>query len=165
MTTPVNTTATFSVEAEGEGLTYQWEYCPNTTTWKNNTMSGATTNTLTFTAKAYHDGYKYRCLITDANGNSVRTDEVTLTIGVPAEFTVDDVTYRIIADTTVEVLKYLGTAASVTIPTTVNGYTVTAIGESAFEGNTTLTSIDLPDTIEVIGKRAFANCTNLSDVH
>lgn len=82
VTVAVNSTVTFSVFAIGYGLTYQWEYMPTTSmTWRNNTLPGNDTDTLTFSAKAYHDGYKYRCLITDASGNTVRTDEVTLTIG------------------------------------------------------------------------------------
>ena len=82
VTAAVDSAATFRVFAIGRGLTYQWEYMPTTsTTWRNNTFPGNDTDTLTFSAKAYHDGYKYRCLITDASGNTVRTDEVTLTIG------------------------------------------------------------------------------------
>jgi hypothetical protein len=71
----------------------------------------------------------------------------------------------VIGDGTVEVKSYDGSAASVTIPQTVEGYTVTAIGEGAFEGNTALVSIDLPDTIEVIGARAFKNCTSLTTMN
>ena len=57
---------------------------------------------------------------------------------------------------------YAGTDSELVIPETVEGYTVTAIGESAFDGNQYLVSIDLPDTITIIGKRAFAGCTKLS---
>lgn len=82
MTAAVDSAATFRVFAIGRGLTYQWEYMiSGSTIWKNNSMPGNNTDTLTFSAKAYHDGYKYRCLIMDASGNAVRTDEVTLTIG------------------------------------------------------------------------------------
>lgn len=86
--TSSGTTATFTVVAEGDGLTYQWEYLVlGSSGWKNNTMSGNTTDTLTFKAQNYQNGYMYRCLITDAAGNTVRTDEVTLTIGVPIVIT------------------------------------------------------------------------------
>ena len=60
------------------------------------------------------------------------------------------------------VVGYEGTNSSFVVKAEVNGVAVTKIGESAFEGNTNLVSIDLPDTITVIGKRAFANCSNLS---
>ncbi len=75
----------------------------------------------------------------------------------------DGVTYTIV-EGGVEVTAYTGTAAEVIIPETVDGYTVIAVGESAFEGNTALTSIDLPDTVKVIRRRAFANCSNLANM-
>lgn len=73
-------TVCFKVEAEGEGLTYQWEYNTTDGNWKNNSNESAVTSELTFIARPYHDTYEYRCLITDANGNQVRTNEVTLYI-------------------------------------------------------------------------------------
>ncbi|MFA6867295.1 MAG: leucine-rich repeat domain-containing protein [Clostridia bacterium] len=52
---------------------------------------------------------------------------------------------------------------SITIPTTINNTTITAIGDSAFEGPSTITSIDFASgsQIATIGDSAFANCTNL----
>ena len=61
--------------------------------------------------------------------------------------------------------SYDGTLSSVVIPETVQGFTVVQVGPGAFEGNTVLTSIDLPDTITVIAQRAFAGCSSLSDMH
>ena len=86
------------------------------------------------------------------------------TINVIDAFDQEEVTYKFV-EGGVEVRKYNGSASSVVIPEQVMGLTVVRIGDSAFEGNTTLTSIDLPDTIQVIGQRAFAGCTNLSDMH
>ena len=63
------------------------------------------------------------------------------------------------------VKSYLQDAATVTVPDTYADIPVTKIGDSAFEGKTGLTTITLPDTIEIIGKRAFANCTNLSSMN
>ena len=40
----------------------------------------------------------------------------------------------------------------------------TRIETDAFQGNTTLTSVTLPDTLEKIGNRAFEGCTNLQHV-
>ena len=77
---------------------------------------------------------------------------------------IDDVVYAEI-NGGMEVVKYNGSSATLTIPESVNGKTVIRIGASALEGNTTLTSINLPDTIQVIGERAFANCTNLAEMN
>lgn len=41
---------------------------------------------------------------------------------------------------------------------------ITTIGKSAFEGQTTLASIKLPETVTSIGKMAFYNCTSLSEI-
>jgi len=80
---------------------------------------------------------------------------------------IDGVSYRIINETmTLKVVSYEGSSASLVIPQSpVSGYTVTEIGEGAFENNTTLVSIDLPDTITIIGKCAFKNCTNLREMN
>ena len=77
------------------------------------------------------------------------------------EFVVDGITYEVIDSSAVRVRSYDGAAASVTIPQTVEGYTVVEIGTSAFEGNQALQSIDLPDSILLIGRRAFKDCINL----
>ena len=72
-------TATFTVAASGEGLTYQWQYSNNGgATWKNKT--GATTASYTVTTKASYDGMRYRCKVTDSTGNTVTSDEAKLTI-------------------------------------------------------------------------------------
>jgi hypothetical protein len=85
---------------------------------------------------------------------------------VSAELVIGDFTYAYNSGKTgVIVKKYSGTAASVVVPAVVEGLPVVEIGASAFEGNTELVAIDLPDTIEVIGARAFANCTNLSSMN
>lgn len=84
----VGATVLFSVEATGEGLTYQWEYLVyGASNWSNSASTGNTTANLTFAARSYQNGYKYRCLITDASGNTLRTDEVTLTIVEPTVIT------------------------------------------------------------------------------
>lgn len=65
-------TAVFTVEAQGTGLTYQWQYCNvNSTTWRNSTMDGNQTTRITVPVAAYRDGQKYRCIVTDASGNFV----------------------------------------------------------------------------------------------
>ena len=43
-------------------------------------MEGYATDTLTVTATVARNGYKYRCIVTDANGNETVTDYATLTV-------------------------------------------------------------------------------------
>ena len=66
--------------------------------------------------------------------------------------------------TGIVVVKYNGMASTLTVPNTVAGLPVVEIGAQAFEGNTKLKSVTLPATIEIIGRRAFAECKNLLEV-
>ena len=45
----------------------------------------------------------------------------------------------------------------VTIPSSVKGYTVTSIGEWAFYGSKTLTSVSIPESVSYIGEYAFGS--------
>ena len=151
-----------SVEAEGEGLTYQWETKLNETAdWGKTGLNGNKTNTLSFNVPSAYNGRQYRCVITDANGVTVTSAAMTLTVNI--EYTVNDIVYRLI-DGKMSVVGYVGDSTSYVVEEVVKEYTVTVIAEGAFENNANLESIDLPDTIEVIGKRAFANCTNLKSM-
>ena len=65
----------------------------------------------------------------------------------------------------------LGCAASLTkldMPGTINAnntdYTVVAVAEQAFYGNSKLTSASLPKTLKVLGKDAFRNVRNLNEL-
>jgi len=56
-------------------------------------------------------------------------------------------------------------SGSVTIPSTLGGKPVTAIGDGAFSGNTDITALRInPNTVKTIGASAFANCSNLASV-
>lgn len=59
---------------------------------------------------------------------------------------------------------YTGSPMSLTVPDTIDGKKVVAIGENAFLGQTKLRKIVLPDTVTEIGATAFADCANLSKV-
>ena len=154
----------FTVEATGSGeLAYQWEVSSdNGATWTPAPFTSSTTDTLAFIASAEDFGKLYRCVVTDDNGSA--TSEAAM-LELIVRFELNDVTYYILNDDDVMIESYDGTQSSVIIPETVQGFTVVQVGPGAFEGNTVLTSIDLPDTITVIAQRAFAGCSSLSDMH
>lgn len=52
----------------------------------------------------------------------------------------------------------------VTIPSTINGYPVTAIGTNAFYLHVSVTDVTIPDTVTNIGDGAFLNCISLTNV-
>ena len=64
----------------------------------------------------------------------------------------------------IEITGYTGTATTVRIPERINNLSVVAIEEEAFEGNTRITSVVIPNTVTYIQYRAFANCVNLTSV-
>ncbi len=75
-------TATFTVEAEGEGLTYQWQYSANSgVTWVKSSGSGNATDTIKITSASSRDGYMYRCVVTDSNGSSLTSEGAKLSVG------------------------------------------------------------------------------------
>ena len=65
---------------------------------------------------------------------------------------------------TVTITKYTGTESTVILPSTINSWHVTKIGEDAFQDNTTITSVTIPASVTEIGSNAFAGCTNLTSV-
>ena len=56
------------------------------------------------------------------------------------------------------------TASELVIPSKYNGYPVTAIGDSVFEGDLNLTKITIPSGITSIGEYAFSECEYLKTV-
>lgn len=101
----------------------------------------------------------------DANGtvtyNTVPADKGT-------EYVSGDYKYYLNGNNEAVISRYLGTGSEVTVPATIDGYTVTEIGESAFYAETKkqlfdnlitenqITSLVLPDSIKKIGSMAFS---------
>ncbi len=78
--------------------------------------------------------------------------------------TYGDFEYTILNDGTVEIAKYIGSDTEVEIPDEIDGAAVTSIGERAFDGNKTITSVTIPEGINNIGFRAFFDCDALLEM-
>ena len=77
----VGTSFVVSVEAIGEGLTYQWQYrYPGVELWANFDISSATRPKFSSTIKAKWDGLELRCIVTDGNNNHIESDIATITV-------------------------------------------------------------------------------------
>lgn len=76
-----NSTAYFSVNAKGSGLTYQWQYktVANNSTWCNSTIGVTNKPVLEISATTQRNGYMYRCMIKDG-GNVYCSDAAKLTV-------------------------------------------------------------------------------------
>jgi len=59
---------------------------------------------------------------------------------------------------------YTGSSSQVVIPAYYKGLPVTEIGSNAFENNTDIISITIPDSVTSIGANAFTGCTNLTGI-
>lgn len=79
---PIGGTATFTVNANGkQPLRYQWQSRnPRTREWINSGQSGARTDTLSVAVKAGLNNYRFRCIVTDADGNTCISEEMCLAI-------------------------------------------------------------------------------------
>jgi hypothetical protein len=67
-------------------------------------------------------------------------------------------------DTAAEITTYNGTGGAVSIPATIDGYSVVSIGSFAFYGKSTITEIVIPHGVTEIGYAAFYGCSALSSV-
>ena len=72
--------------------------------------------------------------------------------------------YRVLDGGTAEIVRYLGSAEKVTVPQTLDGLTVSKIGEKAFFESDTLTYVSLPNSVKEIKKSAFEDCRLLNEV-
>ena len=73
-------------------------------------------------------------------------------------------TYSTNADGSANIVAYAGPPWVVTIPTNINGLTVTSIGGGAFEDDS-LTGVTIPDSVTSIGNFAFYDCTSLTGIY
>lgn len=64
----------------------------------------------------------------------------------------------------IRITSYVGSGGNVDIPATIDGKTVVEIGADAFNGLNTLTGVNLPNSVTVLGMRSFYNCPNLDSV-
>ena len=101
--------------------------------------------------------------------STMPANDVTIT-GSFCAIVIDEDTgeFTATSGSTVELTNDNNVSGEYGIPETItyNGvtYTVTSIGNGAFENNTNLTDVTIPSTITSIGESAFAGCSNLKSI-
>ena len=146
------------VEATGDGLTYEWWYAqPDDEEFSKSSLSTATYSA---PMDALRDGRRLYCIVSDAYGNSVKSDTVTMNMAVGAS--ISDFSYRIINDECI-IGAYNGAGGEIHIPSQIEGVKVVRINQFAFD-NSNLTSVTVPEGISNIEKGTFRNCNSLTSV-
>ena len=127
-------------------------------------------------------------MVTDSTeGNSDENSRQAPVAAIGSPIKSGQFTYVVMEDGTAQITTYSGNQSSVSIPSSLDGYDVTSIGSSAFEGHaeikdiimwadivdfgeaafkgcTKLKSISIPGSAKVIGPSAFEGCTSLETV-
>ena len=77
----IGETKRITVEAEGTGLAYQWQYCaPGSSSWVNSAIDGYDANSFLIPLIAQRNGLSYRCVVTDIYGYTAVSDPALLTV-------------------------------------------------------------------------------------
>ena len=97
-------------------------------------------------------------VVTASSLTTMATDEPVTNV------TTDGYEYIILADNTVEITGYSGDKTDLEIPSEINGYTVTSIGDYAFSMCGNIVNITIPDTVTNIGEGAFFRCTKIQTI-
>jgi hypothetical protein len=70
----------------------------------------------------------------------------------------------VVTNGTATLIHYHGTGGAVAIPATIAGVAVTKIGDAAFQNQTNIVSVAIPNSVTSILARAFSGCIRLSSV-
>lgn len=131
------------------------------------------TKNFSFVLKRYGT-YKLAVVTSDAYFRFTELGDTTIVVDDPEYFTAGNIYYRItsfdnqtveVSSTNVPADHYVG---EVVIPATVENkgttYKVALIGNSAFQGQSKMTSVHIGENVEKVSTLAFKNCTALTDV-
>lgn len=77
-----------------------------------------------------------------------------------AQAVANDFAYRVLSSSTAEIIRYVGSATTVTVPASLESYSITAIGEYAFH-QSHVESVTIPNSVKTIGAGAFSDCASL----
>jgi len=137
-------------------LVYQWFF-------NGNAMAEATNSILDFTDIQGSQAGAYTVVITNTYG-SVTNSAATLMVQFEYTNSFGIWSYQINADRlTLTITGYSGPGGEVSIPNSINGLAVNAIGQ-AFCYCSNLTGVTIPDSVTSIGDGAFSNCLSLASI-
>ncbi len=150
----------------GEDFQVKWQGGENTETYTVEVLSEDGTTLIT----RDYPGTEQQCAIRlDAY---LTDDTVTVKITAQAEYrkessAAQEIQYKPLYSYEISggnavITGYNGSETTLYVPGSINGNTVVAIGDGAFEGNTAIVGVNLATSITSIGAKAFKDCTALS---
>ena len=130
---------------------------------RNHTLQNIPEPTRTY---AVFDGWYYDIHCTEELNlyDDVWTSDLTLYANWVNEDDGVPYTYVTLSDGTIEIRSYTGKRRYITIPEKIDGKIVSSIGDFAFDGQSRLRQVNLPDGLTNIGKSAFRKCNNLLEM-
>ena len=100
--------------------------------------------------------------VVQSGGTSYTFYNIQSSHNIQVSFNYTPFTYTIDSGS-ITITHYFGSGGVLTIPSTITGKPVTSIGDYAFSG-TSLTSVNIPNSVIIIGQCAFYGCTGLNNV-
>ena len=163
--TSTNTTLTGTVNPNGLATTARFEYGLTTDYGFTKTVTLSPNNGSTDQAVSVSLGtlpagttYHYRLTATNNGGTFLGDDHTFVTTRTSGDFSYTT------ADDTATITGWTGTGGAVTIPSMLNGLTVTGIGYQAFYSKTIMTSVSIPSSVTSIGVSTFTYCSGLTSL-
>ena len=77
----------------------------------------------------------------------------------------DSFVYEIREEGFAVITDFTGSETELVVTSQIGGYPVKEIGQYAFEASWNVTSVTLPDTLEIINEQAFADCESLTELN
>jgi len=159
-TTPIVNTELTATYSGSEPVVFLWRKETNSGFETVGTPSQTNPNKFTPTTPG-----NYSVVVRWIGFNPKTSDPVVATL----EGTYLDFTYTVniyntngVKKTVVNITKYNGSGGSVTIPSQINGIQVAEIGNSAFEGCTSITGVTIPNGVTFFRNKSFKGCTSLA---
>ena len=154
------------------------KYSPNENTLKfngNGATSGETSDVIICTDETRNlpsngfvrSGYVFLGWSTTENGEVTYVNNSTYKMGVKSEYTLYAVwgeMFTVENGAILSLTEYGKAFTELKIPTTIDGVSITAIGESAFADHESLISITIPNSVNSIGNGALAGCNSLTSI-
>ena len=91
----------FSIEATG-AVSYQWQNSLDGAAWSKSSLSGYNTNTITIPVKESRYNYLWRCVVTDASGNTLESESAQIIKPVPLTITTQPVNVEALVGDTIQ---------------------------------------------------------------